>query len=118
MSIVQLPLFLRKKFEKAVQKQTVEPVVPTGDRSVMQTLPAYRAFLCSQGYSESTTEKYFADVRKFSLFIREKKVGEITHHDIQQWIAGLLSKQGEKLEPKTVNRKVSAIINYFQWLAG
>src|SRR3954470_11963742 len=48
--------------------------------------------------------------------MREKRVGDITTHDIQQWIAGLLSRNGEKLEPKTVNRKVSAIINYFQWL--
>src|SRR3954463_15164826 len=39
-------------------------------------------------------------------------------HDIQQWIAGLLAKDGEQLDSKTVNRKVSAIINYFVWLSG
>src|SRR3954451_20575478 len=115
---MQLPLFIRKKFEKAVSQQNVEPVTPTADSTVMQTLPAYMAFLGGSGYSASTTEKYFADVRKFSLFLREKKVGEITLHDVQQWITGLLSKDGEKLDPKTVNRKVSAIINYFGWLSG
>ncbi len=118
MKISQLPLFLRNKFEKASQRQTIEPVAPTAEISVMQTLPAYLAFLRSAGYSESTTEKYFADIRKFSLFIREKKLGSITQHDIQQWVASLLSKGGEKLDPKTVNRKVSAIINYFVWLTG
>jgi len=61
-------------------------------------------------------KKYFADIKKFSLFLREKKIGEITTHDIEQWVAGLLSKDGEKLDPKTVNRKVSAVINYFLWL--
>jgi integrase/recombinase XerC len=76
------------------------------------------AFLGGSGYSPSTTEKYFADVRKFSLFLREKKVEKITQHDIQQWIAGLHSKNGDKLDPKTVNRKVSAVINYFVWLSG
>src|SRR5215212_3810827 len=118
MKLSQLPLFLQGKLKKAVKQQTVEPVTPTADNTVMQTLPAYMAFLGGSGYSASTTEKYFADVRKFSLFLREKKVGEITQHDIQQWIAGLLSKDGEQLDPKTVNRKVSAIINYFGWLSG
>src|SRR3954464_12320203 len=118
MKLSQLPLSLQGKLQKAVEQQTVEPVTPTADNTVMQTLPAYMAFLGGSGYSASTTEKYFADVRKFSLFLREKKVGEITQHDIQQWIAGLLAKDGEKLDPKTVNRKVSAIINYFGWLSG
>src|SRR4051812_9121429 len=118
MKLSQLPLFLQGKLRKAATQQTVEPVTPTADNTVMQTLPAYLAFLGGSGYSASTTEKYFADVRKFSLFLREKKLREITQHDIQQWIAGLLAKDGEKLDPKTVNRKVSAIINYFVWLSG
>src|SRR5712691_11356651 len=116
MKILQLPLFLRKKFEKVAPQQTITPVAPTAESTVMQTLPAYAAYLGSQGYSQSTTKKYFADIKKFSLFLREKKIEEITTHDIEQWIAGLLSKDGGQLDPKTVNRKVSAIINYFLWL--
>jgi integrase/recombinase XerC len=116
MKILQLPLFLRKKFEKVAPQQTIIPVAPTAENTVMQTLPAYAASLGSQGYSQSTQEKYFADIKKFSLFLREKQIGEITTHDIEQWIAGLLAKDGGKLDPKTVNRKVSAIINYFLWL--
>ncbi len=114
----QLSIFKRKSFPAAAKQQNIEPVVPTGESSVMQTLPAYLSNLRSSGYSESTTEKYFADVKRFSVFIREKKVGEITTHDIEQWISGLLSPKGEKLDRKTVNRKVSAIINYFLWLHG
>src|SRR5919202_307982 len=84
----------------------------------MQTLPAYLAHLESQGYSAGTVKKYFAALKRFSLFIREKKVEKITTHDIEQWIAGLLSKQGERLNPKTVNLIVSAVVNYFIWLTG
>src|SRR3954453_10314692 len=113
MRLSQLPLFLQGKLKKSVRQQTVEPVAPTADNTVMQTLPAYMAFLGGRGYSASATEKYFADVRRFSLFLREKALHHITQHDIQQWIAGLLAKDGEQLDPKTVNRKVSAIINYF-----
>src|SRR3954447_19637500 len=118
MKCSQLPLFLQGKLKKAVKQQTVEPVTPTADNTVMQTLPAYMAFLSGGGYSASTTEKYFADVRRLSLFLREKKLRDITQHDSHQWIAGLLAKDGEKLDPKTVNRKVSAVINYFGWLSG
>src|SRR3954447_22205240 len=117
MKLSQLPLFLQGKLKKAVTQQAIEPVTPMADNTVMQTLPAYMAFLGGSGYSASTTEKYFADLRKLSLFLREKKLREISQHDIQQWIAGLLAKDGEKLDPKTVNRKVSAIINYFVWLS-
>ena len=84
----------------------------------MKTLPAFLAYLRSSGYSESTTEKYFADVKKFSVFIREKKLGEVTSHDVEQWISVMVSPKGEALDRKTVNRKVSAIINYFSWLVG
>ena len=82
----------------------------------MQTLPAYLAHLQSSKYAADTTEKYFSDVKKFSLFLREKKILKITTHDIEQWIGSLSSSKGERLDRKTVNRKVSAIINYFQWL--
>jgi site-specific recombinase XerD len=114
----QLPIFNRKKFPAAGQQQIISPVTPTGESSVMQTLPAYIANLESNKYSASTTKKYFADIKKFSLFIRDKKIKKITMHDIEQWISGLLSPKGQELDRKTVNRKVSAVINYFLWLQG
>src|SRR3954471_17246281 len=116
MSILQLPLFIKKQFEKVSRPQLLQPVTPTAESSVSQTLPAYAAYLGSQGYSQATVRKYFVDVKKFALFIREKKLQEITTHDLQQWIAQLTAKDGEELDPKTVNRKVSAVINYFSWL--
>jgi site-specific recombinase XerD len=114
----QLPLFKRKTFPKAAQQQIIEPVAPAGESSVMKTLPAFLAYLRSSGYSESTTEKYFADVKKFAVFIREKQIGDVTAHDVEQWISEMVSPKGERLDRKTVNRKVSAIINYFSWLVG
>src|SRR2546421_1146944 len=48
--------------------------------------------------------------------MRNKRLEEITEHDVEQWIETLVSKKGESLDRKTVNRKVSAIINYFSWL--
>src|SRR5258708_36815935 len=114
----QLPLFKRKTFPKAAQQQTIEPVAPTGESSVMKTLPAFLAYLRSSGYSESTTEKYFADVKKFAVFLREKQIGEGTAHDVEQWISEMGSPKGERLDRKTSNRKGGAVINYFSWCVG
>ncbi|MDQ3837812.1 MAG: site-specific integrase, partial [Thermoproteota archaeon] len=116
MGFFQLPIFKRKTFPAEGGQQVIIPVGPTGEASVMQTLPAYLAHLQSSKYAADTTEKYFSDVKKFSLFLREKKVRKITTHDIEQWIGSLTSSKGERLDRKTVNRKVSAVINYFLWL--
>ena len=118
MAVDQLPIFKQKSFGKVVTTQLVEPVAPSGESSVMKTLPAFLAYLRSSGYSESTTEKYVADVKKFAVFIREKHIREVTSLDVEQWISEMVSPKGERLDRKTVNRKVSAIINYFSWLVG
>jgi site-specific recombinase XerD len=112
----QLPIFKRKTFPAAGGQQVILSVGPTGESSIMQTLPAFLAHLQSSKYAIETTEKYFSDVKKLSLFLREKKVKKITTHDIEQWIGSLINRKGERLDRKTVNRKVSAIITYFQWL--
>lgn len=117
MATDQLPLFKQKSFGRvAPAAQIIAPAAPTGESVVMSTLPAYLAWLRSSGYSESTSGKYFADVKKFSLYLREKTLVAMTPHDIQDWISHMLSRTGEQLERKTVNRKVSAVINYFSWI--
>jgi site-specific recombinase XerD len=58
------------------------------------------------------------DVRELSIYLKNKKLKEISSHDLQQWIGSLVSPVGKGLERKTVNRKVSAITTYFLWLQG
>jgi integrase/recombinase XerC len=116
--IFQLPIFKRKTFPAAGEQQILQPVTPTGESRILQTLPAYLAHLQSSTYSKTTTAKYFSDIKKLALFLRDKNVRKITTHDIEQWTAGLLSSKGETIDRKTVNRKLSAIINYFIWLQG
>jgi hypothetical protein len=45
--------------------------------------------------------------------LRNKKLQDISTHDLQQWTGSLVSPTGKGIERKTVNRKVSAIITYF-----
>jgi site-specific recombinase XerD len=112
-----LPLFLRRTFQKKPATQNLAPVTPTGESSLMQTLPAFLAFLAEK-YASKTARMYFGDVRELSIYLRNKKLKEITSHDLQQWIGSLVSPAGKGLERKTVNRKVSAITTYFLWLQG
>jgi integrase/recombinase XerC len=61
---------------------------------------------------------YFGDVRELSIYLKNKKVKDVSSHDLQQWIGSLVSPAGKGIERKTVNRKVNAIITYFLWLQG
>src|ERR671910_128545 len=117
MKINQLPLFLRRPFEKRSPVQRLVPVTPTGESSVMQTLVAFQAFVAEK-YAPKTATMYFGDVRELSIYLKNKKLQEISSHDLQQWIGSLVSPAGKGIERKTVNRKVSAITTYFLWLQG
>ena len=83
----------------------------------MQTLVAFQAYV-TEKYAPKTAKMYWGDVRELSIYLKNKKVKEITSHDLQQWVGSLLSPDGKGLERKTVNRKVSAIVTYFLWLQG
>jgi integrase/recombinase XerC len=115
MEIDQLPLFLRKTFQKKQPAQILQPVTPTGESSVMQTLVAFQAFVVEK-YAHKTAKMYFGDVRELSIYLTNKKVKDVSSHDLQQWIGSLVSPSGKGIGRKTVNRKVSAIITYFLWL--
>lgn len=111
----QLSLFQKKTF-RVVQSQAVVAGKPTAENTVGGTLLAYHAYLSSGGYSKYTPDDFTGDVKKFALFLREKKIQDITPQDIRGWIAVLKSVKGEHLSEKTVSRKVSALTNYFCWL--
>jgi site-specific recombinase XerD len=112
MKIDQLPLFLRRPFQKQAPTQILKPVTPTGERTVMQTLVTFQAFVADK-YAPKTAKMYFGDVRELSIYLKNKKVKDVSSHDLQQWIGSLVSPAGKGIERKTVNRKVSAIIPIF-----
>jgi site-specific recombinase XerD len=117
MKIDQLPLFVRRTFQEKASTQILKPVTPTGESSIMQTLLTFQAFLAEK-YAPKTAKMYWGDVRALSLYLRNKKLQDISSHDLQQWIGSLVSPAGKGIERKTVNRKVSAITTYFLWLQG
>jgi site-specific recombinase XerD len=90
--------------------QAIAP--PTASQTVSATLPAYRAYLNSGGYSQYTPDDFTGDLKRFGQFTAGKPLGDIQTVDIQQWIEQLK----QTMPPKTVSRKVTALRNYFRWL--
>jgi site-specific recombinase XerD len=107
----QLDLFNRKKYT-GILPQTFEITPPASDSTVLKTLPGYHTYLSSGGYSKYTPDDFTGDVKKFGMFVKDKRIGKIRTADIQQWIAELK----KVLSAKTVSRKVAALSNYFLWL--
>jgi site-specific recombinase XerD len=107
----QASLFDRKKY-KGVMPQTYQIEPPVAGHSVLKTLLAYNIYLRSGGYSKYTPDDFTSDVKKFGLFVKDKKLSEIRTVDIQQWVGEIKKVMKEK----TVSRKISAITNYFLWL--
>jgi hypothetical protein len=58
MKFNQLPLFLRKTFEKRLPVQRLVPVTPKGESSVMQTLVAFQAYVAEK-YAPKTAKMYW-----------------------------------------------------------
>ena len=107
----QTSLFDRKKY-RGVMPQTYPIEPPAADHSVLKTLPAYHTYLRSGGYSKYTPDDFTGDVKKFGLFVKNKKLSEIRTVDIQQWVGEIK----QVMKEKTVSRKISAVTNYFNWL--
>jgi integrase/recombinase XerD len=118
MSGSQLPLFQRKTYKGIIPTIPIEIQAPGANKTVLETLPAYYTYLHSGGFSKYTPDDFTGDLKKFGVFLKEKKIQDITERDIQSWISFLRapSPRGEGLSSKTVSRKLTALGNYFHWI--
>jgi site-specific recombinase XerD len=115
----QLPLFQRKTFKGIIPVLPIEIQAPTADMTVLNALPAYYTYLKSEDLSKYTPDDFTGDVKKFGVFLQDRPIKDITKRDVQAWISLLKSPspQGEGLSAKTVSRKLTALSNFFNWLA-
>src|SRR5437660_887475 len=114
----QLPLFQRKTYKGIISPIPLAIRPPDATQTILQTLPAYYAYLQSGGFSPYTPDDFTGDMKKFGLFVKDKALQDITEADIQQWISFLKTAppQGEGLRAKTISRKLSTLTNYCNWL--
>lgn len=111
MTTEQGALFDKRTF-RGSKPQTFSITPPTADMTVAQTIPAYHAYLSSGAYSQYTPDDFAADIKRLAQYTAAKPLNELTTADLQQWISELK----QTMPPKTLNRKVSAMGNYFRWL--
>jgi len=111
MTTQQSSLFDQRLYA-GVLPQAYQIAPPSSDQTILNTLPAYYAYLQSGNYSKYTPADFTSDLKKFGLFVNGKPLNNIRTSDIQQWI-GELKKT---MTAKTVSRKVSSVTNYFKWL--
>src|SRR5437763_5526386 len=118
MAADQLPLFQRKTYKGIIPSIPMDIHPPTAEKTVLQTLTSYYAYLKDGGYSQYTPDNFTGDVKKFGVFLKEKPLKAITTKDIQSWITLLKTPppKGEGLTAKTISRKLTALSNYFGWL--
>jgi hypothetical protein len=80
----QASLFDRKKY-KGVLPQTYQIEPPAADHSVLKTLLTYNTYLRSGGYSKYTPDDFTSDVKKFGLFVKDKKLKDIIDRCIDRF---------------------------------
>ena len=71
-----------------------------------------------RNYSEYTINAYFKDLQQFEDFVKEKKEGifvpeEVDTDIVRNWIISLLDN---KISPVSVNRKLSSLKSFFNFL--
>ena len=68
-------------------------------------------------FSVHTVTSYITDLNQFVLFLSQEyqieKITEVSFHSVRSWIASLLEKG---LAPRSVNRKISTLKTYFNFL--
>src|SRR5919202_5162926 len=108
MAADRLPLFQRKTHKGIIPPIPMAIQPPTAEKTVLETLTAYYAYLKEGGYSQYTPADFTGDVKKFGIFLKEKPLKDIAKEDIQSWIALLKTPQpkGEGLTAKTISRKL------------
>ena len=69
-------------------------------------------------FSQHTVLAYSKDLEQFVFHLRENleitKIEEVDHHDIRSWIISIL--EDEKLQPVSVNRKISCLRSFYKYL--
>lgn len=111
----QLPLFHHGR-QPLPSAPLAEAQPLTATASLAAAVQAYGSYLATSALSKNTARNFACDVAMMQRFVGPgKPIGEITPTDLTAWVASLHTA-GRQLSAKTINRRVSAIRNFFTWL--
>lgn len=66
--------------------------------------------------SENTLKNYTSDVRQFLKYIGDKKCTQAEYEDANEWLLSLKGRGGDKIKPKSRNRKISSLNSFYDML--
>ncbi|MEM7402914.1 MAG: site-specific tyrosine recombinase XerD [Myxococcota bacterium] len=95
---------------------------PHSDKKAMpqqlrQLQEGFLAFLSAEkGLSVRSTQAYVADVKRFMLFLQQQKIRQIQQVSQQHIYNHLIQLRQQGLSPRSCNRHLSALKQFFQWL--
>lgn len=85
--------------------------------SLAAAIQAYHAYLVSSLYSRHTVKAFIGDIALLGKFVGlSKRLGEITLAQLESFLAYLRTERGKPCCPKSMNRRVTTLKNFFAWL--
>jgi len=113
----QPPLLKIKKGTGEYPLPLVSPKPLSFSSSISAAIQAYHAYLESSLYSRHTVKAFIGDICLLRKFVgSNKKIGMISTADLERFLAYLRSGRGKPCSPKSLNRRVTTLKNFFRWL--
>jgi len=89
----------------------------TSNSLLSPTLKAWKYFLEDQGSSPYTIKAFLSDLNLFaSYFPPDRKLGDISITDINNFLDWLQTSRNVPCSPKTLARRITSIKAFFRWL--
>lgn len=84
-----------------------------------EIIKKYESYLLDQYTSMNTIRSYMGDVRRFSNYFKSRDIVDITTPELMEYISELKKgngNNGKKINPKSINRKISSLKIFYNWL--
>jgi len=79
---------------------------------------AFRQHMVRQGFAENTVKAFLGDLGILSEYMgANKPIGEISTHELNDFLTYLLERRGKPCSPKSYARRVTTLKVFFGWLA-
>jgi len=90
----------------------------TAQTPLAEAREAFREHMLRQGFAENTIKAFLGDLGILSRYIGgNKPIGDISTHDLNDFLVYLLERRGKPCSPKSYARRVTTLKVFFGWLA-
>ncbi len=98
--------------------QTTESVSHiTANTPIAPAVNTWRYYLDDQGKSPHTIKAFVADVLMLASYLPpDRPLGEVTTHEINNFLDWMQKNRGVPCSPKTLSRRITSIKSFYRWL--